>query len=96
MSAKCDLPLHGLTVVIETRSDGQASAPKLYIGRFDYENEEFILLHDADVQELGPGFEKDAYLLRTAKFGVRQTVDRVTVRRAVVESVRRLTEVVGA
>lgn len=88
MGRKCDLPLHGLTVVIDGGS-------KLYIGRFDYETDEFILLHDADIQELGPGFEMEAYLARTAKFGVRKNADRVTVPQAEVVSVRRLTEVVG-
>jgi len=87
MSRKCDLPLHGLTVVIDTQG------PRLYIGRFDHEDEAGILLHDADVRDLESVEAKAPYLRRSAKYGVFKNTDRVKVPRAEVVSVTRLSDI---
>ena len=87
MSSKCDLPLHGLTVVIDT------AGPRVYIGRFDQEDAAGILLHDADVRDLESIEAKEPYVQRSAKYGVFKNTDRVKVPRAEVVSVRRLSEI---
>lgn len=87
MSGKCETPFHGLTVVIDT------PGPRLYIGRFDYEEPEFVLLRDVDVRDLTDGQSKEAYLAKTAKYGVFRNTDWVKVPRAEVTSVRRLSEI---
>jgi hypothetical protein len=85
--AKCDLPLHGLTVVVET------NGPRFYVGRFDVEDDRGILLRDVDVRDL-PAKEKEAHLAKTAKYGVFKNADMVRVPAAEVSSVRRLSEIV--
>jgi len=85
--SKCDEPLHGLTVVIDTPSD------RLYIGRFDVEDERGILLRDVDVREPEAGVTKEAYLAKTAKFGVFRNADQVWVRPEEIASVRKLSEI---
>jgi hypothetical protein len=84
MSKNCELPLHGITVVIDTPGN------RLYIGRYHSEGEEGILLNDVDVRDLGPDVTKEEYLARSAKFGVFKNTDRVKVPRAEIASVRRL------
>ena len=82
-----DSPLHGLTVVIDT------PGPRLYIGRFHLEDEAGVLLKDADVRDLDAGTTKEAYLARTAKYGVFRTAAQVRVPRAQIASIRRLSEI---
>jgi hypothetical protein len=86
MSKNCDLPLHGITVVVDTPGS------RLYIGRYHSESDDGILLNDADVRDLGPETSKAAYLARSAKYGVFKNTDRVKVPRAEIASVRRLIE----
>ena len=85
--SKCEEPLHGLTVVIETPGD------RLYIGRFDVQDDRGILLRDADVHDLEDSATKDAYLARTAKFGVFKNTEQVWVPAGEIGSVRRLSEI---
>jgi hypothetical protein len=86
MGKNCDLPLHGITVVVDT------SGPKVYIGRYHSENESGVLLNDVDVRELEDLGAKTAYLVRSAKLGVFKNTDRVRVPREDIVSVRRLIE----
>ncbi|MCC7141875.1 MAG: hypothetical protein IT349_07195 [Candidatus Eisenbacteria bacterium] len=87
MSRKCDLPLHGLTVVIDT------AGPRVYIGRFDHEDEQGILLMDADVRDLESVEAKVPYVRKSAKFGVWKNTDRIKVPHSEVVSLRRLSEI---
>jgi hypothetical protein len=84
MSKTCDHPLHGFTVVVDTPGS------KLYIGRYHSESDAGVLLHDADVRELSGGTTKEAYLARSAKYGVFKNTDQVRVPREEVASIRRL------
>jgi hypothetical protein len=86
MGRNCDLPLHGITVVVDT------PGTTLYVGRYHSENEEGILLNDVDVRDVGDPSAKEEYLARSAKLGVFRNTDRVRVPRAEVASVRKLIE----
>lgn len=87
MAGKCDLPLHGLTVVIDT------PGPRLYLGRYDSESRTHVVLRDAQVHDLRPGEDKAGVLARGAKYGVFKTHDRVEVPQSEVVSMRRLSEI---
>ena len=84
--SKCETPLHGLTVVIDT------TGLRLYIGRFDVEDERGVLLRDVDVCDVPAATAKEDYIARTAKFGVFKNTDHVRVPREEIVSVRRLSE----
>ena len=84
--SKCDMPLHGLTVVVET------TGPRLYIGRFDVEDDRGVLLRDVDVRDLAEDGAKDAHIAKTAKFGVFKNTDQIWVPGPDIVSVRRLSE----
>jgi hypothetical protein len=84
--SKCDEAFHGLTVVVDT------SGPRLYIGRFDVEDERGVLLRDVDVRDLPEDVTKEAYIARTAKFGVFKNTDHIRVPVDEIVSVRRLSE----
>ena len=86
MGSHCDLPLHGFTVVVET------AGPVVYIGRYHSENETGIFLNDVDVRELENETDKQAYLAKSAKFGVFKNADKVEVPRDQVSSIRKLIE----
>lgn len=85
--SKCETPLHGLTVVIDTAGN------RLYIGRYDMEDERGVLLRDVDVRDLDAATTKEAYLAKTAKFGVFRNTDAVRVPLGEVVSIRRLSEI---
>ncbi|MCA9757391.1 MAG: hypothetical protein KDA27_16425 [Candidatus Eisenbacteria bacterium] len=85
--SKCDLPLHGLTVVVDT------AGPRVYIGRYDVEDDRGVLLRDVDVRDLDAVDAKPAYLARTAKFGVFKNTDHVRVPHEEITSIRRLSEI---
>ena len=59
--------LHGVTVVLDTRGDAT------YIGRFDSQDEHGVHLFDVGVFDPATG-TREAYLRRSAQFGIR--VDR--------------------
>lgn len=84
--SKCDLPLHGLTVVVESNSS------RIYIGRFDVEDERGVLLRDVDVRDLEATESVDDYVGRTIKFGVARNTDQIRVPRSEIASLRRLSE----
>jgi len=84
--SKCETPLHGLTVVVDT------AGPRLYIGRFDVEDDRGVLLRDVDVRDLPEDVSKDEYIARTAKFGVFKNTDHVRVPSDEIVSIRRLSE----
>ena len=76
--------LHGITVVLETK-DGFA-----YIGRFDREDDDGVLLHDVAVhRDQGPGHAE--FVERTRKFGVRTEREQARIPRSEVLGVSRLT-----
>lgn len=80
-------PLHGITVVVET------SGAELYVGRCDDEDDERVVLLDADVhrdQEAGPS--RAEFLRRAAEVGVWGRERRVVIPRPRVVSLRRLGE----
>jgi hypothetical protein len=82
----CDAPLHGFTVVVET------AGSKVYIGRYHSEDDEGLLLLDADVRELPDESARTAHLARSARYGVFKNTEHVRVPRAEIASVRRLVE----
>ena len=86
MGSPCDLPLHGFTVVVETPGS------VVYIGRYHSESEDGILLNDVDVHESKDESEKNAYVAKSARFGVFKNTDRVEVPRDQVSSIRKLIE----
>jgi hypothetical protein len=86
MGKNCDLPLHGFTVVVET------TGSTVYIGRYHSENDEELMLLDADVRDLPDAPARAEHLARSARMGVFKNTDRVRVPRSVIASVRRLIE----
>lgn len=56
-------PLHGITVVLET-------ADRLYVGRLDTADDREVVLKDLGYHEGAEG--REAYLARTAAFGIRR------------------------
>ena len=78
--------LHGITVVVET------SSGDLYIGRCEDEDEETVILLDADMHRLTDEVSRQDYLERAARFGVWNRLPRVEVDREGVTSIRRLGE----
>jgi iron-sulfur cluster assembly protein len=80
--------LHGITVVVDT------VGPKVYVGRCDDEDEQKVVLVDADVHEAGQnGKSKDDYVNRAAKFGVWKKFDHIVIPRNEVASIKKLGEV---
>ena len=77
--------LHGMTVVIETTDT------RVYVGRYDQEQDGLIVVRDADIFEEGQG-SKEEYLRRAARFGVWKKHDRLTIPKADVVSIKRLSE----
>ena len=82
----CKDPLHGITVVVET------PGAKLYLGRYHSEDDEGVLLLDAEIKELDGETSKEDFLARSAKLGVFKNTDRVRVPREEVHSIRKLIE----
>lgn len=77
--------LHGITVVVDTRG------PKVYIGRCDDEDDEHVILKDADEHTDGQnGRNKVQYIERAAKFGVWKKHDHIVIPRSDVSSIRKL------
>jgi hypothetical protein len=80
--------LHGITVVVDT------TGPEIFIGRCDDEDDEVVVLLDADEHRDGDdGRSKEEYVRRAARFGVWKKHDRLVLPRARVASLRRLGEV---
>jgi hypothetical protein len=86
LAKNCDLPLHGFTVVVET------NGPFVYVGRYHSENEEELILLDADARELPDPTARAEHLARSARYGVFKNTDQARVPKSVVASVRRLVE----
>jgi len=79
--------LHGITVVVDT------VGTKVYVGRCDDEDDQHVILLDADVHEDGQsGRSKQQYVERAAKFGVWKKIDRIILPRNEVKSIARLGE----
>jgi hypothetical protein len=83
----CDLPLHGMTVVVDT--DG----PRVYIGRYDHDDPDEVVLNDVEVKDFAPGERKEAYLARAARVGVFVNTRRLRVPHSEVASIRKLSEI---
>ena len=80
--------LHGITVVVDT------SGPEVFVGRCDDEDDEVVVLLDADVHRDGDdGRTKSEYVERAARFGVWKKHDRVVIPRSQVVSLRPLGEI---
>ncbi|MGQ0723120.1 MAG: hypothetical protein ACT4PE_16335 [Candidatus Eiseniibacteriota bacterium] len=86
MGKTCEHPLHGITVVVDT------GGPRIYVGRYHSETEQGVLLHDADVRDVGTPEQKAVYLARSARLGVFKNTERVVVPRDEVRSLKRLIE----
>lgn len=79
--------LHGITVVVDTEG------PEVFVGRCDDENDEVVILLDADVHRDGDdGRSKHEYLARAAQFGVWKKHDRLVIPREQVADLRPLGE----
>ena len=79
--------LHGMTVVMDT------ATAKTYVGRFDQPLGDYYLNHDADIFEpVADGPTKEAYLAKTAAFGIWVKQKDYHVPQAEVTSIRRLSE----
>jgi len=80
--------LHGITVVVDTKG------PKVYVGRCDDEDQEKVILVDADIHEDGAnGKSKADYVKRAAKFGVWKKYDHLVIPRSEVTSITRLGDI---
>jgi iron-sulfur cluster assembly protein len=80
--------LHGITVVVDTKG------PKIYVGRCDDEDDQQVILVDADVHEDGQnGRTKQQYVERAAKFGVWKKLNHIVIPRAEVASMVKLGEI---
>ncbi len=76
-----------MTVVLDT------AGPTVFIGRFDQQLGDHYLLHDADIFQDGTeGVSKQAYLAKTAAFGVWVKQKDLYVSVPDVVSIRRLSE----
>ena len=83
--------LHGITVVVDTKG------PKVFVGRCDDEDEDKLILLDADDHEDGHnGRSKAEYVQRAAKFGVWKKHDHLVIPRADVASVKRLGDILDS
>ena len=81
-------PLHGITVVVDTKG------PKVFVGRCDDEDQEKVILVDADSHDDGAGGKSKAdYIKRAAKFGVWKKFEHLVIPRADVQSITRLGDV---
>ena len=78
--------LHGITVVIET------SGARMYVGRYDQEQNGLIVVRDADVFEDGQG-SKEEYLSRAAQLGVWKKHEQLSIPSAEVLSIRKLADI---
>ncbi len=86
MAGKCDLPLHGLTVVVDT------AGPRIYMGRYDFEDDNRLVLNHAEVRDLAAGETKEAILEKAARVGIFVNHDRIQISRSEITSIRRLSE----
>lgn len=78
---------HGINVVIET-SDG-----RVIIGRFDSATPFQALLHDCDVHKLEEGEDAEAYIQKTATYGVAVNQRDAEVDCGSIQSVRLLGDI---
>lgn len=78
--------LHGITVVVETVGGD------LYVGRCDDEDEQRVILLDADMHRPTDEVSREEYLDKAVRFGVWNRLPKVEVERAGVVSLRRLGE----
>jgi hypothetical protein len=79
--------LHGVTVVLETRGS------RLYVGRFDSQDERGVHLHDVGVYDAAVGGgSKQEFLQRCDKFGIRPEHRDLLVPAGEVVSIRRLVD----
>ena len=80
--------LHGITVVVETAGND------VYVGRCDTEDDQAIVLLDADVHADGAGGRsKEEFVQQAARVGHWKKHDRVVIPARDIVSVRRLGEI---
>ena len=80
--------LHGITVIVDTKG------PRIFVGRCHEEDDEQIVLLDADDHEDGhEGRSKEDYIQQAARYGVWKKHARIAIPRADVVSITRLGEV---
>ena len=80
--------LHGITVIVDTRGS------RTYIGRCHEEDQEKVVLHDADIHDASEdGTDREEYLARAAKFGVWAKHPTLVIPRDEVTGIRRLGDV---
>lgn len=79
--------LHGITVVLETHT------ARMYVGRFDSQDEHGVHLHDVGVYETAAaGPTREEFLRRCDKFGIRPQHRDLLVPAGDVASIRRLVD----
>jgi hypothetical protein len=76
--------LHGVTVIVET------TGARTYVGRYDHEDPSGVHLLDVGMHDASAGERREAYLERTARFGVRADRKQLIVPRAEIAAIRRL------
>jgi hypothetical protein len=78
-------PLHGITVVVDT------AGPDVYVGRCDDEDDERVILLDADSHREAEGApSKQEYVRKAARLGVWKRHQRLVLPRGRVTSIRPL------
>jgi hypothetical protein len=80
--------LHGITVVLETHSS------KVYVGRFDSQDERGVHMHDVGVYDAAAGASKADFLRRCDKFGIMPQHKDLLVPTAEVSAIERLVDAV--
>jgi hypothetical protein len=81
--------LHGVTVVVETRGS------RTYVGRFHSQDEQGVHLHDVGVHEpSAKGTQKEEFLRRCDRFGIRVEHRDLLVPTNEVTSISRLVDAI--
>ncbi|MGI8818984.1 MAG: hypothetical protein ACR2HW_07560 [Gemmatimonadales bacterium] len=78
--------LHGITVVVETHG------PLTYVGRYDSEDEQGVLMLDVGIHDAAAGVSKEDYVRKSAKFGIQSDHKQFVVPAAQVARITRLGE----
>ncbi len=78
--------LHGITVVVETHG------PLTYVGRYDSEDEQGVLMLDVGLHDAAAGVSKEDYVRKSARFGIQSDHKRFVVPAAQVARITRLGE----
>jgi len=79
---------HGITIVVDT------NGPQVYIGRCHEEDDRALLLLDVAVHSEGhDGQTKEQFVQQAARRGIWKQVDRLSVPKSEIVSIRRLGDI---